>query len=66
MEVHVLDFNGDLYDKEICVEFVGKIRDQQKFPGVDELIAQMDRDVAQARLTLDRDQGAGDQGTAVA
>ena len=61
VEVHVLDFNGDLYDKEIGVEFVDKIRDQQKFPGVDELIAQMDRDVAQARLTL-----AGDQGAAVA
>jgi len=61
VEVHVLDFNGDLYDKEIGVEFVGKIRDQQKFPGIDELIAQMDRDVAQARLTL-----AGDQGAAVA
>ena len=58
VEVHVLDFKGDLYGKEIGVEFVGKIRDQQKFPGVEELIAQMDRDVAQARLALDRDQGA--------
>ena len=58
VEVHVLDFSGDLYGKEIGVEFVGKIRDQQKFSGVDELIVQMDQDVAQARLTLDRDQGA--------
>ena len=58
VEVHVLDFDGDLYDKEIGVEFVDKIRDQQKFSGVDELVVQMDRDVAQARLTLARDQGA--------
>lgn len=58
LEVHVLDFQGDLYGKEIGVEFVGKIRDQQKFEGVNELIAQMDQDVAQARLALDRDQGA--------
>ena len=58
VEVHVLDFKGDLYGKEIGVEFVDKIRDQQKFPGVKELIAQMDRDVAQSRLALDRDQGA--------
>ena len=58
VEVHVLDFNGDLYGKEVGVEFVDKIRDQQKFSDVNELIAQMDQDVAQARLTLARDQGA--------
>ena len=66
VEVHVLDFNGDLYDKEIGVEFVDKIRDQQKFPGVDELIAQMDRDVTQARSTLDQDRRGRDQGAAIA
>ena len=66
VEVHVLDFNGDLYDKEIGVEFVDKIRDQQIFSGVDELIAQMDQDVARARLTLSRDQGDRDQGAAIA
>jgi riboflavin kinase/FMN adenylyltransferase len=56
--VHVLDFEGDLYGKEIGVEFVDKIRGQQRFADVNELIAQMDLDVAQARLTLARDQGA--------
>ena len=58
VEVHVLDFDGDLYGKEIGVEFVDKIRDQQKFTDVNELIVQMDRDVAQARLTLARDHGS--------
>jgi len=56
-EVHVLDFEGDLYGKEIGVEFVDKIRGQQRFADVNELIAQMDLDVAQARLTLARDLG---------
>ena len=58
VEVHVIDFSGDLYGKEVEVEFVDKIRDQQKFSTVDELIVLMDKDVADARATLDRDQGA--------
>lgn len=58
VEVHVIDFSGDLYGKEVEVEFVDKIRDQQNFSTVDELIVQMDKDVADARATLDRDQGA--------
>ena len=58
VEVHLIDFSGDLYGKGVDVEFVDKIRDQQKFLAVDELIVQMDKDVADARVILDRDQGA--------
>ncbi|MEI6752532.1 MAG: bifunctional riboflavin kinase/FAD synthetase [Paludibacter sp.] len=41
LEVHILDFNMDIYNQIIKVEFLSKIRDEQKFNSVDELIAQL-------------------------
>ncbi|MEQ1488068.1 MAG: bifunctional riboflavin kinase/FAD synthetase [Methylotenera sp.] len=49
LEVHVLDFNGDLYDKHVHIEFLHKIRDEMKFDGLDALKAQIAADVAVAR-----------------
>lgn len=49
LEVHVLDFNADLYDKHVHVEFFHKIRDEMKFPSLDVLKAQIAKDVAVAR-----------------
>lgn len=49
LEVHVLDFNGNLYDKHVHVEFLHKIRDEMKFDGLDALKAQIKNDVAVAR-----------------
>lgn len=49
LEVHVLDFNGDLYDKHVHVEFFHKIRDEMKFDGLDALKAQIAKDVEVAR-----------------
>lgn len=49
LEVHVLDFAGDLYDKHVHVEFVHKIRDEMKFDGLDALKAQIAADVTVAR-----------------
>jgi len=49
LEVHVLDFNGDLYGKHVHVEFVRKIRDEMKFDGLDALKAQIALDVQVAR-----------------
>lgn len=49
LEVHVLDFDADLYDKHVHVEFFHKIRDEMKFPNLDELKAQIAKDVAVAR-----------------
>jgi riboflavin kinase/FMN adenylyltransferase len=49
LEVHVLDFSGDLYDKHVHVEFFHKIRDEIKFDGLDALKAQIAKDVAVAR-----------------
>ena len=45
LEVHLLDFDGELYGQRIAVEFIHKIRDEQKFTGLDKLIAGIQRDV---------------------
>jgi len=52
LETHVLDFDGDLYGREIEVEFVQKIRDEAKFDGLQALVAQMDVDARAARSIL--------------
>jgi len=57
VEVHLIDFDADIYGKRMCVEFVSKLRDQEKFSDVDQLIQQIDRDVADSRIALDRDRG---------
>lgn len=44
LEVHLLDFNGNLYDQEIEVEFVAKLRDEMKFASLDALKAQIAAD----------------------
>ena len=49
LEVHVLDFNANLYDKHVHVEFLHKIRDEMKFDGLDALKAQIAKDVEVAR-----------------
>ena len=50
VEVHLFDFNGHLYGEEMEVTFLAKLRDEQKFASLDELKAQITRDIAQARL----------------
>jgi len=45
LEVHLLDFDGDLYGQRIAVEFIHKIRDEQKFTGIEELITTIQGDV---------------------
>ncbi len=52
VEVFVLDFDGDLYDQVIEVQFVKRLRAEQKFESIDALIAQMNEDVAEARRVL--------------
>ena len=54
LEVHVFDFAGDLYGREIEVEFVAKLRDEVKFDTLDALIVQMKIDAAEARELLSR------------
>ena len=52
LEAHLFDFDGDLYGQRIEVEFVAKLRDEEKFDGLEALIAQMHRDATQARAIL--------------
>jgi riboflavin kinase/FMN adenylyltransferase len=52
VEVHLLDFAGDLYGAEVSVEFVRRLRDTRPFAGVNELVGQLQRDVAEVRETV--------------
>ncbi|WBU63105.1 bifunctional riboflavin kinase/FAD synthetase [Paracoccus aerodenitrificans] len=52
LEVHLFDFDGDLYGEHLSVALIDYLRPEQKFAGVDELVAQMDRDGEQARKIL--------------
>lgn len=49
LEVHILDFEGDLYDRHVHVEFLHKIRDEMKFDGLEALKAQIAADIVVAR-----------------
>jgi riboflavin kinase/FMN adenylyltransferase len=52
LEVYILDFDRDIYDQVIEVHFIKRLRDELKFESADALIAQMRRDVAEARAVL--------------
>ncbi|HWU75896.1 MAG TPA: bifunctional riboflavin kinase/FAD synthetase [Rhodanobacter sp.] len=52
LEVHLFDFEGDLYGQRMAVEFVAKLRDEQKFDGLEPLKAQMALDSGRARELL--------------
>ena len=52
LEAHLLDFSGDLYGQHLQVEFMQRLRGQQKFAGVDALRVQLHEDIAQARRVL--------------
>lgn len=49
LEVHVFDFDGDLYDQHVHVQFFHKLRDEQKFAGLEALKAQIAQDALAAR-----------------
>jgi riboflavin kinase/FMN adenylyltransferase len=53
LEAHVFDYSGDLYGREIEVEFVSKLREELHFASLDELVVQMNQDAAQARALLE-------------
>lgn len=52
LEVHLFDFNDDIYGRQISVEIVDKIRDEQRFASFDLLRQQIARDAAAARAHL--------------
>lgn len=51
IEVHILDYIGDLYGKTLRLQFIGRIRDERKFGSLDELKARIHKDV-EAALSL--------------
>lgn len=52
VEAHLLDFDEDLYGQTMTLDFIGRIRDEMKFSGLDALKAQIAADVAQTRTML--------------
>ncbi|MCH9696156.1 MAG: bifunctional riboflavin kinase/FAD synthetase [Gammaproteobacteria bacterium] len=52
LEVHLFDFDRDIYGEYIHVDFVKHLRDEARFDSVDELVAQMDADAENARSAL--------------
>ncbi len=52
LEVHLFDFEGDLYGQRMAVQFVAKLRDEQKFDGLEPLKAQMALDARRSRELL--------------
>ena len=54
VEVHILDFDSDIYGQKIRVNFVERLRDEKKFSGIDALSEQIRKDIVQARGILNR------------
>jgi len=52
VEVHIFDFNDDLYGEQLKVEFVQRLRDERRFENVEALVEQIRRDAARARQVL--------------
>ena len=52
IEVHIFNFNEDLYGEEISLFFIKRIRDEKKFANVEELISQIRKDIKIARSAL--------------
>ncbi|MGE7371327.1 bifunctional riboflavin kinase/FAD synthetase [Neorhizobium sp. NPDC001467] len=66
LETYLFDFSGDLYGETCAVSFFGFLRDEQKFDGLEPLIAQIRRDEEEARALLAGVQPLGELDTAIA
>jgi riboflavin kinase/FMN adenylyltransferase len=53
-EVYLLDFNEDIYGKEISIEFIKRLRDEKKFQSKEELITQIKKDIKEVRKILNK------------
>lgn len=54
IETHIFDFDQDIYGKKVVVTFTGRIRDERKFAGLDELTAQLALDKTRAMEIFSR------------
>lgn len=50
IEVHIMNYTGDLYGKKLQLQFVGRIREEKKFASLDELKAQIQEDIKKASV----------------
>lgn len=57
VEAHLVGFTGDCYGRTLDVDFLRHLRDTRRFDSVDELVAQMARDVAAAAAVAQGDEG---------
>lgn len=60
LEVHLFDYEGDLYGAEICVALVAFLRAEKRFESIDALRAQISRDAAEGRRILDERAASSD------
>ncbi len=56
VETHILGFDGNIYGMEITLEFLKKIRDEQKFNGVESFLAQIEKDKVAAQRIFNHEQ----------
>ncbi|MEK6256034.1 MAG: bifunctional riboflavin kinase/FAD synthetase [Chloroflexota bacterium] len=52
IEAHILDFDTDIYNKNIHLQFIERLRGEQQFTSIDELVAQIQEDITKARKIL--------------
>ncbi len=52
VEAHLLDFSGDLYGRQVRLNFVERLREEKKFDGVEALVAQIQQDIQRGRELL--------------
>jgi riboflavin kinase / FMN adenylyltransferase len=64
IEAYLIDFDGDLYGRNLRVAFVERLRGERRFPSVEDLIAQIHRDVAEAREIAARYEDRGGESRA--
>jgi len=54
VEAHLLDFSGDLYGSTLTLDFIARLRPEMKFPNIEALLTQIQRDIASARQILEK------------
>jgi riboflavin kinase/FMN adenylyltransferase len=52
VEAHLLDFDADLYDQVLGLDFVARLRDERAYPTLNALVARLRQDIGQARTLL--------------
>jgi riboflavin kinase / FMN adenylyltransferase len=60
VEAYVLDFDGDLRESEVALDFVARLRGEQNFESIDDLVAQMNLDVENTRAILQHSEEPGE------